>query len=355
MKVRYVMSRRNGLTLEVGLLAAFAIMFLVGCTSRFPVTRGHMLSARVSDRPLGAADDGFDSALQIHWFGTACYLIRLGNTAIFVDPYLTYQNMGRVLFGQLASDPRLVRNTIAPLPVPQAIFVSHSDYDHLLDIAEVHRQPGWQQVPIYGSRTTHNILCGYGEELAAFCHESVCDGEWHIAGKGVRYQAIHATHAPQIPGIRLYTGQVTVPRTTPPRRAADFKGGDTFAYLFELSNGPAKYLIYMTAAPSDAPAGLPSGGVAPVDVAILCVADWMLADGYPDAIIRSVQARQIVASHFDDFLLLSGHKRAQIPYADVNDFVHHIQQMNCRPQVICVPDVDSVVVVDRYCVNMSGP
>jgi L-ascorbate metabolism protein UlaG (beta-lactamase superfamily) len=340
---------RIGRSLARMAASVLVALCMAACATAFPMAKGHALTFAPSDIALRPGSVEYESTLQLHWFGSSCYLIQLGETAILVDPYFTYQDVGHVLFSALQGDATLVKNSLAGLPRPQAIFATHSHYDHLLDAAAVHRLPGCAKVPIFGSRTADNILSGYGKDIASACRESIADGAWHEAARCVRYQALPANHAPQFPGVSLYTGQVAVPRETPPSRAGDFKGGDTFAYLFEICDERARYRVYMTGAPTDAPRGLPKDYPGTVDVALLCVADWRLASDYPDACIRRLQPREIVASHFDDFLLLSGSKRAVTPFADLNRFVRHVQRITTYKgfRAVRVPDVESVVLVRK--------
>lgn len=329
------------------------VLCLSACATSFPMEKGYALTFAPSDSPVRPGSARYESTLQLHWFGSTCYLIQLGETAILVDPYFTPQNVGRVLFSPLKSDATLAESYLKDLPRPKAIFTTHSHYDHLLDAAAVHRLSGCAAAPIYGSRTTGNILSGYGKDVAKAWRESIADGAWHEAARGVRYQALPAKHAPQLPGLSLYTGEVAVARETPPSRAGDFKGGETLAYLFEIRNERVRYRIYMTGAPTAAPWGLPKEYAGPVDVALLCVADWRLTNDYPDACIRMLQPREIVASHFDDFLLLSGSKRAVTPFAELKRFLRHVQGIAVYKgfHALRVPDIDSVILVRKTSVQ----
>jgi len=141
---------------------ALTFVWLCGCATRFPVEEKYSLSVAPVDRSLHKLDVGYQSTLQIHWFGASCYLIQLGDKSILVDPYFSYQNAGRVLFSRISSDRSCVQQELAGLPIPSAIFINHTHFDHALDVATVHRQSGWQAVPIYGSDTAYNILRGYG-------------------------------------------------------------------------------------------------------------------------------------------------------------------------------------------------
>src|ERR1051326_2225685 len=169
-----------------------------GCAGRSPVTGGMLMSFRRADTGLATNDAAFGTTLQVRWLGTACYLLQLGDRVIFTDPFLTHQSMWRAgLGGTIKSDPQIVSNALAGLPVPRAIFVGHSHYDHLLDAAECLKQPGWGDVPIYGSESTRNILRGFGERFTNTWQAVVTNGSWQAVADGIRYQAIPATHGRQ--------------------------------------------------------------------------------------------------------------------------------------------------------------
>ena len=63
--------------------------------------------------------------------------------------------------------------------------------------------------------------------------------------EGVRYKATAATHGRQLPVLLLlYAGSVHKPMHQTPRQASDFKVGENYAFLFELSNDQATNTIY---------------------------------------------------------------------------------------------------------------
>ncbi len=162
-----------------------------GCASPFPTSRGLTIN-----RPQTADSPGFRTTLQIKWLGTASYSIQLGNVVLLTDPFFTRHSMLKVGLGTIASDPATVLETIEGLPIPQAVFVGHSHYDHMLDLAGSLRQPGWCEVPVYGSETTRNILFGYDRCLAKKNWQPVQkDGDWHTVAPGLAYQAVPAEHA----------------------------------------------------------------------------------------------------------------------------------------------------------------
>jgi hypothetical protein len=253
--------------------------------------------------------------------------------------------LGQVGFGRIRSDPELVERKTGKLPTPQAIFVGHTHYDHTLDLAEMISQRRWDGVPIYGSASLENLLCGYGGHRVSSWRGAATDGNWHTVGPGLEYQALCSEHAPQIDGILLYAGQIGQPLKSPPRRAADFKVGDTYDYLYRLSQGAKQFTIYFADAAATPPLGFPDVAVEHVDLAILCVPGWRNVKGYPQGIIRRLRPRHILLSHYDDFFQTDGRRTREVPTADLAAFIRVVQDCADYPEFesILVPGVDAVM------------
>src|SRR5688500_7428720 len=291
-----------------------------GCASRSPVAPGKVMHFTNGGRlPSNRAPD--TNALQVKWLGTACYLLQLGDQAVFTDPFFSHHSLARVALGGLRSNPQIVSNALASLPVPKAIFVGHSHYDHMLDAAQSLSQPGWEGVSIYGSETTRNILHGYGQSFTNTWRMVETDSQWHTVSPGIRYQAVLATHGRQLPILPLlYPGEVKTPRAKKPRSACDFRVGECYAFLFELSNAHVTYKIYFIGAAHGGNEPLPKN-VDPVDVAILCVPTWNRSKGYPDNIIHALKPRHILASHFNNFFQVNDQPPEIVPLADLDGFL----------------------------------
>jgi L-ascorbate metabolism protein UlaG (beta-lactamase superfamily) len=93
------------------------------------------------------------NALDITWYGTSCFYLTDGTSTILFDPFLSRVSMTDIiLFKDIKSVPKIVNKWI-PLEkrkAIQAILVSHTHYDHILDIAEVHKG---SEAVVYGSNS----------------------------------------------------------------------------------------------------------------------------------------------------------------------------------------------------------
>jgi L-ascorbate metabolism protein UlaG (beta-lactamase superfamily) len=337
-------------SLRIHLMAWLGLLALLcavcSCATRAPVIHGMTLVLAKADPSLATNEPAYKTTLQVHWLGTACYLFQLGDKAIFTDPFLTHQSLARVLLGRsITSDPVTASNKLANLCIPQAMFVSHSHYDHLLDAAECLKQPGWSGVPVYGSVSTRNVLSGYGDQFTNLWRIMATNTSWQTVVDGIRYKAIPATHGRQVPLLPLiYAGKVAnrLPRSP---RASDFKVGEDYALLFELSNAEVAYTIYFVGAAHHDQEGLPDESVKSVDVAVICVPTWKLSTGYPSNIIYRLQPRHIIASHYDNFFQVNNKPTEVVALADLNGFLFRSQQSSdyYRFKDILLPSVGSVL------------
>lgn len=293
----------------------------------------------------------YAAKLKVHWLGTASYLIQFGEVSLLTDPFYSQAGLLRTGLGTLHSDPKIVQQVVQSIqhhPVPSAIFIGHSHYDHMLDTAALLQRAGWHHTPVYGSQTTRHILAGYGAKIADHFVPTQADGKWHPVAKGLRYMAIPAEHADQLPGVFFYGGVVVQPRKTPPHKASDFKLGRTYAYLFEFTDGHEKATVYFTGAATRAPYGFPPASVHSVDVAILCVPSWYYTADYPDAFIRRLKPHVIIPSHYNDFfqtLKTLYDDRKILRVARLAQFVQRVKSLRHYPRFrrIILPNVGEEV------------
>ncbi len=335
------------------ILPLVALLVLVGCAGPFPTSRGFTIRAE-----LGPDHPGYWTTLQVRWLGTASYLIQLGDVAVLTDPFFTYHSLLKVGLGTIESDAELVHRKIRPLPTADAIFIGHSHYDHVLGVPNTLKHDGWQKVPVYGSQTTKHILCGYGENLACVNYKpTVADGAWQPVAEGLEYKAIIAEHAPHVRNalftLNIFPGRLERCLEHRPTRAAEFPVGETYAYVFRLSNHHAairqdqqrEFVIYFAGAATSVSAGIPDESVRAVDVAILCVPGWENVDGYPDKFIERLSPRNILLSHYDDFFQEWSCIRQVVPLANFEGFLERAKRSThyLGFERIVAPDVDELL------------
>ncbi len=90
--------------------------------------------------------------ITLRWLGVAGIELGCPGRRIIFDPYLSRVPLRSMFFSRICSNPDLVKRH---LPGADAIFITHSHFDHLLDAAETARQTG---ASVHGSPNTCTIL-----------------------------------------------------------------------------------------------------------------------------------------------------------------------------------------------------
>jgi L-ascorbate metabolism protein UlaG (beta-lactamase superfamily) len=94
--------------------------------------------------------------ITLRWLGVAGLDLGCPGRRIVFDPYFTRVSLRGMLFSRLHSNATLIRRY---LPTCDAIIITHSHFDHLMDAAEAASQTG---AVVYGSPNTCRILSTQG-------------------------------------------------------------------------------------------------------------------------------------------------------------------------------------------------
>lgn len=94
--------------------------------------------------------------IKITFLGTTTLLFDDGKTQILFDALLTRPSLGKVLTSTIKTNKKVVDEVIKKENINnlKAIFISHSHYDHALDVAYLSNQTN---AKIYGTESTLNI------------------------------------------------------------------------------------------------------------------------------------------------------------------------------------------------------
>lgn len=371
------------------LLLSFITISISSCTKPIPVRHGNVIN--ISKESIYKDEDN----LAIHWFGTSNYLISLGSNSIMTDPYISYQYLIPMLTrSTLRSNDEYIKEYYGNVdrPVPNAIFIGHSHYDHLMDTVpflELKKEKGCN-IPVYGSSTTKNIMHGYSRHCdcnsTSISTNDVNNKRWSFNSKlvetlgdwkpidimncerptieqnsFVNYKAYEVDHANQLEigpfKFQLFKGHVMNPLKDPPDNAYNYRLGYTYLYLFKLSNKSKDYTVALTGAATNVNTryNQVSHITDEVDVLILCVPGWKYKDQYPKELIKKLKPRYIILSHFDDFFETDRDKRPinDLPFSGLDEFILQIQDdINSidnydRFEKIIIPDVDSTIYLSK--------
>ena len=290
------------------------LLLLVTCTTpeKLPVGDGAAMQISRADRALERGDPGYESQLQVLWFGTMCHVIQLGDLVVLTDPFVT---SGAPLL-KMRSDPRRVGETFGRMKnPPDAIFVHHGHSDHLLDAHAAMALPRWRgaEVKLYAGKTSKNILAGWQnpavmEDVHAI--DPAGARQWNRVplsaakaslGYSLRFMPLPSRHGAHLKcGKVLFSDNVTAPRTTPPSRIGHYQSGEVFNFLLELKSPSATRYALHGFPVGDLPGSFPPSKY-PLDLAFVSVPPADAGPEYPIGILRKMASSHLVLTHFNNF------------------------------------------------------
>jgi L-ascorbate metabolism protein UlaG (beta-lactamase superfamily) len=182
--------------------------------------------------------------VKVTFLGTTTLLVEDGTTRILIDAFLTRPSLFEVLGSSIRTDETRVRRILREVGATNinAIFVTHSHYDHALDAAFIAQETG---ATLYGSESTLNIGRGWPlpeSRLVRFYRDG-----WFTVGT-FRVRIYLSKHSPPIPLVNDDLGEnIALPLHQPARESQYVEGG-SFDILVAhgtktmLVKGSANYL-----------------------------------------------------------------------------------------------------------------
>ena len=176
-------------------------------------------------------------AVKITFLGAASLLIDDGETQLMVDGFISRKPLWQVATSQLSTDKAATDALLSKLQVNrlQAVFASHSHYDHALDIAYIAQRTG---AKLYGSSSTLNI--GKGANLPSGQMQLYTPDKALQIGQ-FSITVMPSRHTPPIKYINDDIGEeITAPLSQPARVSAYKEGG---SYDFLIRHGTISFFI----------------------------------------------------------------------------------------------------------------
>ena len=249
------------------------------------------MSLHPGDVPWGASGGAFVPApdaernVQVRWLGTAGYELRAQGTTLLIDPYLTRVGLWPFLTRRIGPDPAAIARHVS---AADAIFVSHSHFDHVLDVPHVASMTGAR---VYGSRSTAHLCRSSGVPEPQVV-ELDARGQTVEVGP-FRVRAIPSEHS------RFLLGRVPYPGEIPsscelPLRGSRYRCGQVFGFLIEC--GDARLYHSGSANLIDDAIDVPE-----VDVLLLCIAGRQATERLAERFLRRTHPRRVVPMHYDNF------------------------------------------------------
>ena len=221
----------------------------------------------------------------ITWTGVAGFLFDIDGIRIAVDPFVS--NPGPVATFARPAKPDVARVHRAFDGV-SAAFVSHTHWDHAMDVATV----ATRGADVYGSATTTEICRRQGtpdEQLHTVADGSrTTVGPFTVETVASRHGIIPIAHRIEVTELR----SDGMPRT--PFR---WPRGDVFAFRVEFAG--VSVHIHGSAGIEDGPLERQQ----PADVLIACLAARQGTPDYFDRLAETLRPKVLIPCHHDNFLV----------------------------------------------------
>ncbi len=284
--------------------------------------------------------------LQIKYLGAGGLYIRRGNDVLLTAPFFSNPTLKRLAIGTIAADPEAIDQSLSSmrdmLNSTQVILVGHAHYDHLMDLPYILSEYTPNAL-VYGNRTAYHTLAAAVDTsrlIALNDQMGTADtaGKWIILSGGkVRFMAFQSDHAPHFKGITLYKGKREKNLDHLPRRAANWREGQTLSYLIDFmgeDKTTIDFRLYYQDAASNPKRGFPpplvhSHHLDRIDLALLCVANYDEVRDYPESIVSQLQPRRVVLIHWENFfsrLPRLNRDLRTVPFLNVNKFIKRLEK-----------------------------
>ncbi|WP_030272279.1 MBL fold metallo-hydrolase [Micromonospora globosa] len=242
------------------------------------------------------------ASVEAVFFGTTTVYLSDGTSGILIDGFLSRPSLLRVALGRVAPDLGRITRALsrAGVTLLDALFVSHSHYDHAMDAPEVVKHLGGR---LFGSESTLNM--GRGAGLAEESMTCIADGDEHRIG-AFTVRVLAGVHSPD----NRFPGMIEEP-LVPPVRASSYRDGGCLSFLITHPGG--SLLIHPSA-------NFVPGKFDGLDVDVLYLAIGALGvqpqrfqSDYWRHVVEATRPGLIVPIHWDNFFVSLDRRLRPLP------------------------------------------
>ncbi len=233
----------------------------------------------------GGPDD-----VRLQWLGAAGFALEHRGHVLLVDPYVTRAPLVRALLTRLRPDLDAIARYV---PRADAIIVSHTHFDHVLDVPEIARRSGAR---VFGSRSAAALCLVSGvsaDRVEIVEREAGVAPPEHEVGP-FRLRFVPSAHSRLVLGHVPFPGEIADCADIP-MHAGAYRCGAVFGLEIRVAG---RVVYHMGSAELiDASVRLRN-----VDLLLLCVAGWTASFDLPERVGRCLAPGAVLLSHWDDFL-----------------------------------------------------
>lgn len=232
------------------------------------------------------------AGISLRWLGTAGFELCCDGTVLLIDPHLTRASLLRLAAGPLRPDHSSIERHIGRA---DAIIVSHSHFDHLLDVPAIAHRTG---ATVFGSRSTMAV-CRSAGILRQQTREIEPDHGPITAQLGpFAIEFDRGEHSPLLAGRVPFVGEIRDADSLP-LRAEQYRCGTVLRPTLRVAG---KTIVHMgSGALPDGDPSEPDAATPPVDLLLLCVPGWHTTHELPERVVRRFAPRAVLLMHWDNF------------------------------------------------------
>jgi L-ascorbate metabolism protein UlaG (beta-lactamase superfamily) len=227
--------------------------------------------------------------LEIEWLGTAGYRLTYERQTLYVDPYVSRVRAGDVVRRRLAlANAAAHARWLTPATPVAGVLVGHTHFDHAIDVPELCRRT---RASAYGSRSMARLMRAFG--LGQQAVEVTPRRPYVLGPFVVRFH--ESLHSKLLLGLAVpFDGELTCDHVDG-FNAGAYRCGQVYGIQIDV----AGITLYHQGSANLIDDAVPTGGV---DVFLAGIAGRSFTRDYWPRILRRLEPRIVVASHFDDFL-----------------------------------------------------
>ncbi|MBL4593375.1 MAG: MBL fold metallo-hydrolase [Flavobacteriales bacterium] len=296
------------------------------------------------------------SELQITYLGCGGFNIKRGGKSILIDPYFSNQPLlfklffSKLGFRTIQSDTATINKELSKFHQnhkASSIWVSHSHYDHLLDVPYVYEQYTNQgDSTIFCSQSGVNLLSSVNTINAnntialnknLTTYEKM-GKQYYTADGTIRVTPIASAHAPHLFwNIKFYEGKGKVHdkyKTSLSKSRSDWwKEGIPLSFLFDFldDEGNIEFRIFLQTSAAPATKGfIPKSLLNQhrVNLAIFGAASFGYVEGYPEPLLKYLNPERLIICHWEDFFVKYNRKKKKtVRFTNIKKYIYNVNEV----------------------------
>jgi L-ascorbate metabolism protein UlaG (beta-lactamase superfamily) len=280
-------------------------------------------------REFEAAPLDLPAGLELEWLGVSGYRMSYEGQTIFIDPYVSRVSLKSFLLRRAAGpNPALIDRYVEPHGSVVGVIVGHTHFDHALDAPAIAKKFG---CPAYGSASMAQLMKLHGAtELAV----NVEPGRVYEIGP-FKTTFIRSRHSKLILGRKVpFDGELTCDDLHG-LTAGGYKCGQVWGVRIEV----AGVRFYHQGSADLLDDELPAE---PVDYFLAGVAGREFTKKYWERVLKKLDPRVIVPTHYDNFMKPLGEPEALVARSKLVELPDEIHAVSQDARIAALPRIDAV-------------